>query len=392
MRELLGSGSTNLFPCRGGCFGCKAWVRGHGPWSPTSLAFLHISPTAQFRASLTCSLSAHVWYMQHLPGVPDWLCWLHWWPALSLGEGLMERMVARSWLRLPALPKAHKPLRNHKWHITKLGFVPSASSAGQVPACPVLLRNGTSGCCWTSCIPTSQQPSHSTAGRQSRDVWRAAVEKGQPCRRKETCPSLLSFPWCLTMQKACSSRLLVLDLLIPPVFASSAGLWLNPPVALPHFESWPCSQRPVCERGKPWWEAQRMCCMQHHIYWKSSGNAHYGVCIFSVVFTQLTALLLDLPLVPRVCVCWGLVWPLLAESGLFSSLKGQKNWRVVAGEMSVHKWHGALHYVETGLPITQNSVFTLFWMSIIFWAGISYDCIHFKAPLCYQSNEKQSYS
>ena len=59
----------------------------------------------------------------------------------------MERMVARSWLLLPVLPKAHKPLRNRKWHMTKLGFVPSASSAGRVPACPILLRNGTSGCC-----------------------------------------------------------------------------------------------------------------------------------------------------------------------------------------------------------------------------------------------------
>lgn len=182
-------------------------------------------------------LSAHACYVQHLPDVPGPLCWLYWRPALSLGEGLMGRMVARSWLLLPVLPKAQEPLRNRKWHMTELGFVPSASSAGWVPACPILLRNSTSGCCWTSCIHTSQQPSHSTAGWWSGNVWRAAVEKGQPCRRK-TCSSLWAFRgdwpcrrcvflacWCLVCQ------FLLFSL-------TTAGLWLNPLVALPHFESW----------------------------------------------------------------------------------------------------------------------------------------------------------
>lgn len=196
LRELLDSGSTSQFPCCGVHFDHKAWARGHGPSFSTSLAFAHISPLAQLSAQRPGSLPAHAWYVQHLPGVPERLCWLLWRPALSVGDGLMERMVARSWLLHPVLPKAHEPLRNRKWHMTKLGSVPSASSTSRVPACPILLGNGRRGCCWTSCIHSSQQPSHSMA--VCGGVWRAAMEKGQACRRKETCPRLLSFLHCLT--------------------------------------------------------------------------------------------------------------------------------------------------------------------------------------------------
>lgn len=48
--------------------------------------------------------------------------------------------------------------------------------------------------------------------------------------------------------------------------------------------------------------------------------------------------------------------------------------------MSVYKRQKTLHYAETGSSVTPNSLFTPFWMQNILWAGISYDCVHLKAP------------
>lgn len=153
--------STNPLPCCSGHFGPKPGLGGMDlPSSPVCSFCLCL---LWFRASLTCTLSAHTQYVRHLLSMPDRLCWLYWRPALSLGQGLLVRMVARSWLLLPVLPKAHEPLRNRKWHKTKLGFVPLASSAGWAPACLILPRNGMSGSCWASWIHSSQQASQSTA-------------------------------------------------------------------------------------------------------------------------------------------------------------------------------------------------------------------------------------
>lgn len=85
-----------------------------------------------------------------------------------------------------------------------------------------------------------------------------------------------------------------------PVF--TAGLWLNPGVASPPFDHALCV-REVSTDGKS------SGCVGHGTTSCESpaGIPALGFAFFPMVFTQLTALLLALPLVPRLCVCWGLL-------------------------------------------------------------------------------------
>lgn len=178
--------------------------------------------------------------------------------------------------------------------------------------------------------------------RPSQESW--AFHKAWPCRR-----------WaCLSCQGwVCQ---LPLFSLIP------AALWLNPRVASPPFESQCPCVREERRAGK------RSGCAGHSTTCvRRQRECPSEVCILPRAVYSAHCSLLALPLVPRLCVCWGLVWPVLAHMAPKGTLP---NWRMaVVGEMSVHKLHSALHWRETGLSITQTSLFAPFWMQISPWAG-----------------------
>lgn len=158
------------------------------------------------------------------------------------------------------------------------------------------------------------------------------MEKGRPRRREETGRRLLSFPWCLTRQKACfacwcSVCWFSLFLLTP--FA----LRLNSLVALPHFESWPwLTKACVCERQAVMGSAADVLDTTPHpvkIQWEFPlGGLHFfrGVYLlpFSTLWPSIYAQALCL-LGFRLTIA-GLEWPLLLSKGT-AKLRNGCGWR-----------------------------------------------------------------
>lgn len=127
-----GCWSTNLFPHNDGCFACKSSL-------PTDLALLHFSPMTQLGVLPTWASLITPGTCSRIQGTPDWLCWLFWRAALSLGEGLMERMKARSWLLLPVLPMSLQGAAGGTWLNSALSPWPGLPG-GCLPAPSCLLN------------------------------------------------------------------------------------------------------------------------------------------------------------------------------------------------------------------------------------------------------------
>lgn len=168
-------------------------------------------------------------------GMPEGLCWLYWRPALSLGEGLTERMMARSWLLLRVLPKAHRPLRNRKWHMTKTWLCPLGQLCQLGVCLPHLARE------WYEWVLLNKLYSHlpANSARPSRVVKQGCVESGSSERpalqEKGGLPELMAPELPMASHHTDSNLSLPAALPVPLFSLIPSGFWLDFLVASHHL-------------------------------------------------------------------------------------------------------------------------------------------------------------